>query len=125
MNIKAILKQENIIHIILFIAGVVVAIFEYGISGTIQTIAIFYCIIQLVFNLTDVYLAFKAKFKKRQFDFDKRRKNLLVVTTIVIAVLYFILLIDYSQRFVLAASGVTLFFLLVYDIGRGVLKKIF
>lgn len=125
INFKKFADQENIIYAILLALAIVLAVTNYGASSTIQTVAVFYCILQLVINVSVIYSSIKSLLRKQRAELCKRKKVNLIVSFLAIGILFFIVLTDYFKDFVLYYSAIILGFLLLYDIGKMVFKRSF
>ncbi len=113
--------KENIVYIIIFIAALIVALMGYGVGSTVQTIAVFYCIIQSVVTLLDLNRFFILKFiKKREVSFNTR----VILWFITVVLIYVAILNPYFQKFVFYAIAVTISILLVYQIVVYALRKL-
>lgn len=123
MTLNKIITPVNLVYAILLIIAIILAINDYGLSSIIQTIAVFYCIIQLVINFSTVYLILKAKIRKRIYLMNMQKTLILVVSFLTIGVLFFLVLTDYFKRFVLSYSTIILAFLFIYDIGKTLIKR--
>ena len=120
---KNLIKSENLLYIILILVASVVAIDEYGSENLFVLIVVLYSIIQLVFNFSKIYSLVKKKIQKRTITFNGREKAIVLGSSLLIVVLFFTVLTEYFQHFVLYCTGMILFLLLVYDIGKLVLYK--
>ncbi len=123
MTLNKIIAPVNLVYAILLIIAIILAINDYGLSSIIQTIAVFYCIIQLVINFSTVYLILKAKIRNRIYLMNMQKTLILVVSFLTIGVLFFLVLTDYFKRFVLSYSTIILAFLFIYDIGKTLIKR--
>lgn len=114
--------KENYIYIVLLIVAVIVAVTGYGTGSTIQTIAVFYCIIQAVVTLIDLNKFIIQRFFKGKKENSFSLRILLWFT--IISTVYVAILNPYFQRFVLYAVLVTIAALFIYQIVIYTMRKI-
>lgn len=116
-------SQENVIYIVLMLLAIFLAISKYGTSSLVQTIAVFFCIIQIVINSSSIYAIVKRAVRNQELYYTQKQWVSLILTTGIVLLLFFAVLSDYFKSFVLTYSGIILIMLLLYDVGRKVLKK--
>lgn len=125
MNYKNLINQESIIFYIFLLIAVVLVISKYGTSNVIQSFSALYCILQLVINLSTIYSIVRKLLKKQSLGLSSNKKVTLLVSFGILGILFFTVLTEYFKGFVRYYSCIILSFLLIYDIGKIVLKKSF
>lgn len=124
MVVKNTLKHVNWVYIAVMLIALVLAATKYGLSSVWQTIIVLFCIVQLIFNLATIYSILKSRLEGNKWVVSRQQTVTVILSSIVVGVFFVYVLTDYFRIFVLTYSGIILAMLLIYDLGRMILKRI-
>ncbi len=124
MMVKNTLKHVNWVYIAVMLIALVLAATKYGLSSVWQTIIVLFCIVQLIFNLATIYGILKSRLEGNKWVVNRQQTVTIILSSIVVGVFFVYVLTDYFRIFVLTYSGIILAMLLVYDLGKMILKRI-
>lgn len=124
MMVKNTLKHVNWVYIAVMLIALVLAATKYGLSSVWQTIIVLFCIVQLIFNLATIYGILKSRLEGNKWVVSRQQTVTIILSSIVVGVFFVYVLTDYFRIFVLTYSGIILAMLLVYDLGKMILKRI-
>ncbi len=116
-------KKENIYYLILFLIGIYVGINKYGVSSTFQIIAVLYCILQAVGNLTILYKITMLKLSDKPLPYNRNDIFFLLATWVIVLILYFIVLTVYFQSLVLYLVSFIVLLLFIVNYLKSVLRR--
>lgn len=124
MTVKNMLKNLNWVYLAAMLIALVLATTRYGLSSVWQTIIVLFCIVQLIFNLATIYSILKNRLEDKRWIFSRSQIVTIILSSIIVGVFFVYVLTDYFRMFVLTYSGVIIAMLLIYDLGKMILKRI-
>lgn len=122
--IKDTLKHVNWVYAAVMLIAMVLATTKYGLSSVWQTIIVLFCIVQLILNLATIYGILKSRLEGNKWVVSRQQTVTIILSSIIVGVFFVYVLTGYFRIFVLTYSGIILAMLLVYDLGKMILKRI-
>jgi hypothetical protein len=116
-------KKENIFYAVLLLVAIYLAVSDYGVSSTFQTIAVFFCIVQAVKNIVVLYEIAKSKISNKSFPYNNHDIFVLLLTWAVVIAVYFGVLTAYFQKLVLYLVFFIVLLLFAVNYLRSVLRR--